>query len=163
RHCYNWALAKFKQARAEGKRIKMKDLKREYNRIKKEQFPWAYEVTKCAPEQEFTNLSQAFANYFRMKEEGTLPTLKHPRKDGEEAGIPDIKNKKRDRLSFYLNNDKFRVEGNFLHVPKLGLVNMTEPLQWRGKILCATISERAGYWFVSISVEVEHETPTHRG
>jgi putative transposase len=163
RHAYNWALAQWKAARAEGRRVKMKDLKREYNRIKKELFPWAYEVTKCAPEQEFANLSQACANYFRMKEEGTLPKPKLPRKDGEEGGFPHFKSKKRDRLSFYLNNDKFHVEGNFLHVPKLGKVNMTEPLRWQGKILSATISERAGYWFVSISVEVEHEIPSHRG
>ena len=52
RHAYNWALARWKQARAEGKRVKMKDLKREYNAIKHEQFPWTAEVTKCAPESE---------------------------------------------------------------------------------------------------------------
>src|SRR5579859_3578287 len=73
RHAFNWALAQWKQARAEGRRVKMKDLKREYNRIKREQFPWALDVTKCAPEQEFSHLSAALANYFRMKEEGTQP------------------------------------------------------------------------------------------
>jgi putative transposase len=163
RHAFNWALAQWKQARSEGRRVKMQDLKREYNRIKKEQFPWTAEVTKCAPEQEFSHLSAAFTNYFRMKEEGTQPKLKHPRKDGEDAGFPHFKSKKHDRLSFYLNNDKFRVDGHFLSVPKLGKVNMTEPLRWEGKILAATISERAGLWFVSISVEVEHGIPSHRG
>ena len=29
--------------------------------------------------------------------------------------------------------------------------------------MSATISYRAGWWFVSIAVEVEHETPTHNG
>lgn len=67
------------------------------------------------------------------------------------------------RLSFYLNNDKFRVDGYSLYVPKLGLVNMTEPLRWEGKILSAVISEHAGYWFVSISVEVPHTIPAHSG
>ena len=163
RHCYNWALAEWKRARAEGRRVKMKDLKREYNRIKREQFPWALEVTKCASEQEFSHLSAALTNFFRMKEEGTQPRLKHPRKDGEEAGFPHFKSKKHDRLSFYLNNDKFSVERNWLQVPKLGKVNMTEPLRWEGKILSATIFEQAGCWFVSISVEVEHEIPAHPG
>jgi putative transposase len=105
RHAYNWALARWKEERAAGKWAKMKDLKAEYNAIKGEQFPWCYEVTKCAPEQEFSNLGQAFANYRRMKEEGTLPKLKHPRKDGEEGGFPRFKSKKRDRLSFYLANE----------------------------------------------------------
>jgi putative transposase len=163
RHAYNWALARWKEARAEGKRVKMQDLKAEYNKIKGEQFPWCYEVTKCAPEQAFADLGQAFAHYWRMKEAGTLPKLKHPRKDGEEAGFPHFKSKKRDRQSFYLNNDKFRVEGHWIHIPKLGKVNLTEELRFSGKIMSATIFYRAGWWFVSIAVEVEHETPTHSG
>src|ERR1700730_4589714 len=39
RHAYNWALARWKEYRAEGKWARMKDLKAEYNRIKGEQFP----------------------------------------------------------------------------------------------------------------------------
>ena len=163
RHAYNWALARWKETRAEGKRVKMKDLKAEYNKIKGEQFPWCYEVTKCAPEQAFSDLGQAFSNYWRMKKQGTQPKLKHPRKDGEEVGFPHFKSKKRDRLSFYLANDKFSFDGLTLHVPKLGDVNMTEELRFHGKIVNATISYRAGWWFVSIAVEVEHETPTHGG
>ncbi len=163
RHAYNWALARWKQARAEGQRVNTRELKAEYNRIKHEQFPWCSEVTKCAPEQEFANLGQAFDNYWRMKEEGTQPKLKHPRKDGEEAGFPHFKSKKRDKLSFYLNNDKFSALGNWIRIPKLGKVNMTEQLRFQGKIMSAVISYRAGWWFVSIAVEVEHETPTHSG
>jgi putative transposase len=161
RHTYNWALARWKEYWREGKQATMKDLKAEYNKIKGEQFPWCYEVTKCAPEQEFANLGQAFDNYWRMKKEGTLPKLKHPRKDGEEGGFPRFKSKKRDRLSFYLANDKFSVDGHTIRIPKLGTVNMTEALRFHGKIMSAVISYRAGRWFVSISVEVEHEIPTH--
>ncbi len=163
RHAYNWALARWKEARAAGKRVQLKDLKAEYNKIKGEQFPWVYEVSKCAPEQAFSDLGQAFANYWRMIEEGTQPKLKHPRKDGEEAGFPHFKSKKRDRLSFYLANDKFSVHGHTLRVPKLGDVNMTEELRFQGKIMSATLSYQAGWWFVSIAVEVKHETPTHNG
>src|SRR5215831_17787004 len=151
RHAYNWALARWKQYRAEGKGPGVKDLKSEYNRIKGEQFPWVYRVTKCAPEQEFSHLGRAFDNYWRMKKQGTLPKLKHPRKDGEEAGFPHFKSKKRDRLSFYLANDKFSVDGHTLRVPKLGDVNMTEELRFGGKIISAVISYRAGRWFVAIS------------
>jgi putative transposase len=163
RHAYNWALARWKEYRAEGKWAKLKDLKAEYNSIKGEQFPWCYEVTKCAPEQEFSHLGQAFANYWRMKKEGTLPKLTHPRKDGEQGGFPRFKSKKRDRLSFYLANDKFSVDGHTIRIPKLGTINMTEALRWSGKIMSAVISSRAGWWFVSISVEVEHQVPTHSG
>src|SRR5713226_4493884 len=163
RHAFNWALARWKEARAKGERVKMKDLKAEYNQIKGEQFPWCYEVTKCAPEQAFVDLGQAFSNYWRMKKDQTQPKLKHPRKDGEEAGFPHFKSKKRDRLSFYLANDKFSVDGHTIRIPKLGAVNMTEALRFQGKIMSAVISYRAGWWFVSISVEVKHEVPAHSG
>src|SRR5215469_8034322 len=138
RHAYNWALAHWKAARVEGKRVKLSELKAKYNRIKHDQFPWTSNVTKCAPEQAFADLGQAFANYWRMKAVGTQPKLKHPRKDGEEAGFPHFK--RRDRLSFYLANDKFSVDGHRLWVPKLGAINMTEALRFEGKILSATIS-----------------------
>jgi putative transposase len=137
RHAYNWALARWKEYRAEREWAKMKDRKAAYNRIKGEQFPWCYEVTKCAPEQEFSNLGQAFANYWRMKQDQTLPKLKHPRKDGEQGGFPHFKSKKRDRLSFYLANDTFSVDGHTIRIPKLGTVNMTEALRFAGKIMSA--------------------------
>jgi len=163
RHAFNWALARWKEARSKGERVTMRGLRTEYNQIKGEQFPWVYETTKCAPEQAFADLGQAFANYWRMKREGAQPKLKHPRKDGEEAGFPRFKSKKKDRLRFYLTNDKFSVDGQTLHVPKLGDVNMSEELRFQGKIMSATISSRAGWWFVSIAVEVKHEIPTHKG
>lgn len=73
RHAFNWTLARWKEVRAKSERVKMKDLKAEYNQIKGEQL-------------------------------------------------------------------------------RLG-----------GKIMSATISYRAGWWFVFIAVEVEHETPRHSG
>src|SRR5436853_2606699 len=141
----------------------MRGLRAAYNKMKGEQFPWVYEVTKCAPEQEFSHLGQAFDNYWRMKKEGSLPKLKHPRKDGEEGGFPRFKSKKRDRLSFYLANDKFSVDGHSIRIPKLGTVNMAEALRFGGKIMSAVISYRAAWWFVSIAVAIENGVPTHPG
>jgi len=40
---------------------------------------------------------------------------------------------------------------------------MTEPLRLAGKIMAATISERAGWWWVSIQVDVPREPPLHQG
>ncbi len=154
RFVYNWALERWKQNRAAGVHMSFADLKKEFNAIKRQQFPFVYEVTKCAAEHEFSNLSQAFANYWRMKRERKLPKLRRPRKDGEEAGFPRFKSKKRDTPSFYLSNDKFSVEGHAITIPKLGRMNMTEPLRLEGKILSAIVSYRAGWWFVSITVEL---------
>jgi putative transposase len=70
RHAYNWALARWKEARAEGKRVKMKDLKAAYNKIKGEQFPWCYQVTKCAPEQAFADLGASLRQLLAYERRG---------------------------------------------------------------------------------------------
>jgi putative transposase len=77
RHAYNWALARWKDERAAGKWANTRDLKAEYNKIKGEQFPWCYEVTKCAPEQEFSNLGQAFDNYWRITDVPVVASSGH--------------------------------------------------------------------------------------
>ncbi len=40
---------------------------------------------------------------------------------------------------------------------------MTEELRFAGKIMSATISYQAGWWFISVAVEVKHEPATHTG
>ena len=87
RFVFNWALARWKDYRAQGKSVSMHELKHEFNQLKRERFPWVYDVTKCAAEQEFVNLGQALANYFRKKavadEAGTglwsVSTIRHIR------------------------------------------------------------------------------------
>src|SRR6266480_7537944 len=48
---------------------------------------------------------------------------------------------------------------DFLDVPKLGRVNMSEKLRFSGKILSARISKQASWWFVAITVEIPDEVP----
>ena len=155
RYAFNWGLAEVQRALDEGRQLESTlDLKKRFNAIKGAQFPWVYEVTKCATEGAFVNLGRALAN-FRASKRGT--------RKGRRVGFPRFKSRKRGYGSFYLANDKFTVEGYQLVVPKLGAVNMTEALRLEGRILGATISERAGWWWVSIQVEVPHVVPTHAG
>jgi putative transposase len=154
RFVFNWALARWKDYHAQGKRVSMYDLKKEFNQIKGDRFPWVYDVTKCAAEQEFSNLAQALANYFRKQKAGALPKVKRPRKDGEQGGFPRFKSKKQGYGSFYLANDKFWVDGHTVQIPKLGPVNMTEPLRLAGKIVSATVSYRASWWWIAITMAV---------
>ena len=155
RHAFNWGLAEVKRALAAGRTPESAlDLKKRYNALKGEQFPWVYEVTKCATEGAFVNLGRSLAN-FRASARGE--------RKGRRMGFPRFKSKKRGYGSCYLANDKFSVEGQTLQVPKLGSVNMTEALRFAGRILGATISERAGWWWVSIQVEVHQTAPEHTG
>ena len=65
RFTYNWGLAEWKRQYENGQKPSAYSLKRLFNSIKKEQFPWVAEVTKCAPEQAFADLQKAFVNFFR--------------------------------------------------------------------------------------------------
>ncbi len=142
RFVFNWGLAEWKRQHEAGERPSALALKKQFNAIKGQQFPWVYAVTKCVVEGAFTDLAAAFKRFF----EG--------RKAGRKVGFPRFKTKKRSRDGFYLANDKFDVSGHWLKVPKLGLVNMAEPLRLQGKILSAHITRSAAWWFVSIQVEM---------
>jgi putative transposase len=158
RFAWNWALGIVREARKTGEKLPLVGgLKAEFNRIKREQFPFMLETTKCAPEQAFADLKQALVNYFTDRKKRKNGKR---RKDGKRVGFPTFKSRKRGYGSFYLSNDKFTVDGHWMKVPKLGWVNMTEPLRFAGKIMSARISERAGYWFVSIQVQLPEPEQT---
>src|SRR6266487_7133380 len=142
RFVFNWALAEWKTQYEAGGKPSPLALKKQFNALRKEQFPWSYEVTKCAIEGAFMDIAAAFKHFF----EG--------RKAGRKTGYPKFKSKKSARQSFYLANDKFRVGDHWIEVPKLGRVNMAEKLRFSGKILSARISKTADWWFVSMTVEM---------
>ncbi len=147
RFCYNWARAEWERQYEAGENPSALKLRTQFHAIRRAQFPWSYEVTKCAIEGAFMDVGTAFKNFF----EG--------RKAGRKTGYPRYKNKKRSRQSFYLANDKFTVGDHWIDVPKLGRVNMAETLRFSGKILSARISKTASWWFVSITVEMPDEVP----
>jgi putative transposase len=145
RFTFNWAVAEWKRQYEAGGKPSALALRTQFNQIKKEQFPWVYDVTKCVVEGAFMDVAAAFKNFF----EG--------RKAGRKTGFPTFKTKRRSRQSFYLANDKFTVGDHWIDVPKLGRVNMAESLRFTGKILSARISKQASWWWVSITVEMPHE------
>jgi putative transposase len=151
RFVFNWALSRWQERRAAGENLSVLSLKTEFNQIKSKQFPWVYEVTKTAAEGAFMNLSAALSSFFqdRKREKG--------------IGFPKFKSKKRSAPAFYLANDKFRVDDHWIQIPKLGRVNMTEQLRFVGKIMSAVVSYRAGWWWVSIAVDIPRRPPIHQG
>jgi len=142
RFTYNWGLAEWKRQYENGQKPSAYSLKMLFNRIKKEQFPWVAEVTKCAPEQAFADLQRAFVNFFRKN-----------------ARYPNFKKKGRSKDSFYLSNDKFEINGKKVRIPKLGWVRMRETLRFSGKILSARVSRDADQWYIAIQVEIARPTP----
>ena len=147
RFTFNWAVAEWQQQYEAGGKPSALALRTHFNAIKKAQFPWVYEVTKCAVEGAFMDVAVAFKNFF----EG--------RKAGRKIGYPKFKSKKRSRPSFYLANDKFSVGDHWIDVPKLGRVNMAEKLRFSGKILSARVTKTAAWWCVSIAVAMPDDIP----
>lgn len=138
RFTWNWALAEWNRQYEEGLKPSGPALKKAFNAIKKEQFPWVFDVLRDANSQPFSNLQKAFKDFLK----GTKKR-------------PNFKKKGVDKDSFYIANDKFKMEEDRIHVPKLGWVRLKETFCNFGKILNATVSRTADKWFVSICVEMD--------
>ncbi len=142
RFAYNWALAEWKKQYEAHKadqnlpKPSQMALRRQLNAIKREQFPWMLDVTKCAPQFAIIQLGEAFKRFFCGQ--NRYPTSR-------KKGVDD---------RFSLSNDQFSVDGSRMRIPNLGWVRMREPLRFTGKIMSATVSRKADRWFVSITVEV---------
>ena len=152
RFTYNWGLGEWNKQRREGGEPSILELKKHFNAIKREQFPFVMEVTKYAAQQPFSDLATAFSRFFR-----------EAKNKSAKVGYPKFKSKKHNRPSFYLGNDQFWVTKNWLRVPRLGLVNMAEELRFVGKIMNGRVTKRGNHWFVSIQVEVERPLVVSNG
>lgn len=163
RFAYNWALAECNRIRAEsGKNPKISDLKRQFNALKRDEFPWIYESPKDANQQPFTNLQRAWSRFWEGVKEGKIPVWSRAQKRALLAqGVkhsamsfaPTFKRRK-DGASFYVSNDKFKISGKTVRLPLVGDVPLTEALRFEGKILSGTVSKHEGRWFLSIQVEM---------
>lgn len=145
RFAYNWGLAKWQEYYKQGVKKTHLDLKKEFNAIKKEQFPFVYEVTKYATQQPFLNLNLAFQKFFRDLKQGKV-------------SYPKFKKKKDNQGSFYLGGDIVKLESKnnkqFLKIPNLGSVKLRENLRFQGKINSCTISQKANRFYASFSLEI---------
>jgi transposase len=112
-------------------------LRRQLNAIKREQFLWMLDVTKCAPQQAIMQLGTAFQNFFAGR-------AKYPRF-----------HKKGRNDSFALDNGQFALDGSRIRLPHLGWVRIRETLRFTGKIVSATISRTADRWFVAVVVDTD--------
>lgn len=141
RFAYNWALAEWGRQYAAWKteptlsRPSEAALRRQLNSIKRGQYPWMLEVTKCAPQQAIIQLGRAFENFFAGR--ARYPTYRR-------KGFDD---------RFAITNTEFKVDGKRLWIPKLGWVRMREALRFTGHIMSATVSRTADHWYVSIAVD----------
>ena len=155
RFSFNWGLSRKMEAYQAGEKTPTAiDLHRELNALKKTEFAWMYEVSKCAPQEALRNLDQAFTHFFRrVKEKRAGKQVK--------VGFPHYKSKKNGLGSFRLTG-AIHVFENAIQLPRLGRLRLKERgyLPVSGvHILSATVSERAGRWFIAVQAEVDIPDP----
>jgi putative transposase len=150
RFTYNWGLAQrialFDQNEGKDKFTNAIAQSRQLNALKKTEFPWMYQVSKCAPQKALRNLDRAFTNFWRG------------RKSGKHVGFPKFK-KKGIHDSFELTG-AIHVFDNSIQLPRLGKIRTKEDTaKFDGRILSATVSREADRWFVSLAVERDRVIP----
>jgi putative transposase len=150
RRVWNWALAEWQRQAKAGELPNALALKKRFNAIKYSDpawldeygQPWLRTIHRDAHAQPFANLARAWARYAKL------------RRQGGPAHPPRFKKKGRCRDSFYVANDKFRLEGLTAILPKIGQVALREVLRWAGRIMGASVSREADRWFLSVHVDV---------
>jgi putative transposase len=142
RKTWNWALDEWNKQYAAGKKPSAASLKKQFNAIKYDLFPWMKGIHRDAHAQPFAFLGKAWNKFFSDI------------KAGKKANEPQFKKKGKCKDSFYVANDKFRVDGFTVVLPIIGKVIMTEKLRFQGKIMSGTVSRTANKWFLSIQVDV---------
>jgi putative transposase len=146
RFAYNWGLGLRKELYENEKKCTNAIAQHKLlNKLKQTDFPWMYEVSKCAPQEALRDLDKAYNNYFLGL------------KQNQSVGLPKFK-KKGEKDSFRLTGT-IKVNSKEVQLPRLGVIRLKEKPQVEGKILSATLSKEADRWYVSILVEQEWIPP----
>lgn len=149
RYAYNWGLSKKIQSYEQKvKTPSAIDLHRELNLLKKTEIPWAYECSKCSFQEALRDLDNAYKKFFNNCKKG---------KSGKK-GFPKFKSKRNEKQSFRLTGS-ISINNNRINLPRIGKVKLKEIdyIPKDSKISQATVSKRAGKWFVSILIEIEYK------
>lgn len=145
RFAWNWGLARrleqFETHEGKERFTNAMEQHRAWNLWKREHAPWAYEVSKCAPQEAFRDLDKAFKAFWRG------------RKEGKPVGFPKFK-KKGVHDSFRLTGS-MTANGETVQLPRLGTMRVKELTDVKGTILSATVSREADRWYVSFTVTRE--------
>src|SRR6266699_3569671 len=114
RFAYNWGLARSQEVYcATGKRPTAIDLHRELNALKQADYPWMYEVSKCAPQEALRDLEKAYKHFFRRV------ALKKAGQWKGKLGFPKFKKKSKAIGSFRLTGT-IKVFSDTMQLPRLG-------------------------------------------
>jgi putative transposase len=144
RLAFNWAKEEWEQQYQRGEKPSAMALKKQFNAVKYQLFPFIDEVSQYPISQAFFDLAAAYRNFFRSVKA----------KDGQ-FRKPKFKSK-RQRPSAYFANTALQVDGRRIYLQKLGWVGLREELRFDGKIMGARVSREGRRWYIAIQVELPY-------
>ena len=164
RMVWNWAVAEWDRLYAIGERTSGMSLSKQFNAVKYQLFPWLKDMHRDSHSQPFIYLQTTYQRFFNDIKKGyrIAPDCKKQRKALHEQGIklaykPRFKKKGQCVDSFYVANDKIKLNDKIVTLPRLGKVLMTESLRFAGKIMGAVVKRKGLHWFLVVKVDVPDE------
>ncbi|MHA2298833.1 MAG: RNA-guided endonuclease InsQ/TnpB family protein [Candidatus Hodarchaeales archaeon] len=161
RFAWNWGLAariiQYKENQGKGRYTDAMKQHVQLNKLKKTDYSWMYDVSKCIPQEALRDLQRAFENFFRDLEKSKQTRSKR------RVGFPKFKKKGRCKDSFRLTGTIRVYPGDKLvQLPRLGKLRLKEKpaLHPTARILSATVSRSADSWFVALTVEEKRPDPS---
>lgn len=174
RWAWNWGLWQYnlrleaKMRGDEGVKVSGRSLKTLFRKLKyiNPGLAWTAIIPASSVDGVFDDLQAAFNRFWDRYKKGELkpPADWKGRKDGKMFGWPSRKTRQKSIPAFYQSNQSIKAqhfEGNFVRIPKVGWVNMSEPLRFEGKVLGSRVTYRQRRWWLSVQIEIPHETPKH--
>lgn len=147
RWAYNFGLQRRNESRAIGAKMpSVFDLQKEIVRLKHSTHPWLAEVSKSVPQEALRDLESGFRYFFAKR-----------------AEYPKFKSKKLGIGGFRIHSLEIHTNGRSVQLPRLGTLRTKHETAVEGRVLFATVKERAGRWFVSITVEKDVAVTLNEG
>ena len=146
RFAYNWGVEQFNKHYQNHILKNGYELKKEFNSLKKTNFPFVYEVTKYATQQPFIHLNFAIKTILVNHKKGVKSNLSYKKKSNNE--------------SLYVGGDQIRIikkdnsNKDYIKIPLLKTpIKLLENLRFKERIVSVTFKKLNNDFFASIVFE----------
>lgn len=140
RFTYNWGLNRYNELLSLNEKPSKESIKKEFNNTikKQEEYKWLYEVSSQTITQVFSDLNNAFSNFYKKR-----------------ARYPKFKSKRKSRQSFYVRYDALKFEDGKVNLEKIGKVKYKTNynIPNLNKYVNPRCSFDGKYWYLSFGFE----------
>ena len=136
RVAFNFAVSSFKVGSDKNQPRSYIDIKREFNAVKRDKFPWCSDLSQNASKNAIHNFGDAITRW--RKGQNKFPVYKN----------------RSGKCAYQADNGQGTVEVHKkrINLPKIGWIRMREELKWTGDITRVVVSKHNNKWYASITV-----------